>query len=441
MKQSLHESVDAPSLWAVRDLRIALPARALSVMGDTITVAVLALAVSEGGDAARLTALFMAFGAPVLLLAGVAGRLADRHDSRRVLVAGGLLQAAASLGLVLGPDLGSTAGFAVTLALVAVLQAGQAVTGPAWSALAPRIVGEELVGRAVGLQMALSGVGGLIGMAVGGLLFDAVGYHGALLVDTATFAVLVAAGWAVRARRMPLARVAHEGTSADGGLAYVRRDAVLRLLLPALLVVVLAGEGVNVVEPLLVTQVLGGSGTAFGWAGATFAAGSIAGSLLGGRFGTDARRISGSAAAILVMGLGITATGRIGSLWMLYPLGALLGCANGLVNALVSVLALNRTLESWRGRVMAVLNGAARGASMLALALGGVLGTQVGPRATFVTLGLLLLAVAPAVLVARRGLWSAPGGIRQGSGVSPEGEGELHVPGGALVEEPQGRLA
>ncbi|EWT00850.1 hypothetical protein N865_13440 [Intrasporangium oryzae NRRL B-24470] len=440
MKQTLHEST-SPSLWAVRDLRIALPARALSVMGDTITVAVLALAVSESGDASRLTALFMAFGAPILLLAGVAGRLADRYDSRRVLVAGGLLQAAASLGLVVGPDLGSTSGFAVTLALVAVLQAGQAVTGPAWSALVPRIVGDELVGRAIGLQMALSGVGGLIGMAVGGLLFDAVGYHGALLVDTATFVVLVAAGWAVRARRMPLSPAPHQTPSAGGGLAYVRRDAVLRLLLPALLVVVLAGEGVNVVEPLLVTHVLGGSGTAFGWAGAAFAAGTIAGSLLGGRFDADARRLTGASVAILVMGLGVAATGRIGSLWMLFPLGALLGCANGVVNALVSVLALGRTLESWRGRVMAVLNGAARGASILALALGGALGTQLGPRGTFITLGLLLLAVAPAVLVARRGLASAPGGIPEGPVPSPAGAGELHVAGGALVEEPQGRLA
>ena len=56
---------------------------------------------------------------------------------------------------------------------VLLLQAGQSVTAPTWGALVPRIVGDELVGKAMGLQQSLSASPVWRGAAAGGVLFDA----------------------------------------------------------------------------------------------------------------------------------------------------------------------------------------------------------------------------------------------------------------------------
>ncbi|MDN5854524.1 MAG: MFS transporter, partial [Actinomycetia bacterium] len=124
MKQILHTSV-----WALfaqhRDLRIVLPARALSMLGDQVTLVVLLLRIGERLTALHVTVLLMAFALPLFALAPLAGRIVDEHDSRRVLVAAGCVQVAASIALVLSPN------FVLTIGAVLVLQAGQAVSAPA----------------------------------------------------------------------------------------------------------------------------------------------------------------------------------------------------------------------------------------------------------------------------------------------------------------------
>ena len=159
MKQTLQTSI-----WSYRDIRLVLPARALSYAGDSVALIALMLRVSADGGPGAITALLLAFAVPTVAMIPFAGRIVDGHDSRTVLVWSGLLQAAAGIGLAFSH------GLIETLALVCVLQLGQAVAGPAWSALIPRIVGEDLVGRATGTSQALVGVATLAGSRVGGHL-------------------------------------------------------------------------------------------------------------------------------------------------------------------------------------------------------------------------------------------------------------------------------
>src|SRR4029453_6931690 len=108
---------------------------------------------------------------------GDSGRRPDRGPVRLAHRAGGRL-AAPGRGrgrYGAGAWAGRVAGLAATLALVCVLQLGQAVAGPAWGALIPRIVGDDLVGRATGTGQALSGLAMLAGSAAGGVL---VGWFG-----------------------------------------------------------------------------------------------------------------------------------------------------------------------------------------------------------------------------------------------------------------------
>src|SRR5690349_1761017 len=192
MKQALHNS---PGLWSIRDLRLVLPARAVSFFGDSLALVLLTLEIARTDRPMVMTVLLIAFSLPLFALASVAGRLVDEHDSRTLLVVAGSVQVIASLGLVWGPNLIAIIGF------VLLLQAGQSVTAPTWGAVVPRIVGDELVGKAVGLQQSLSSLAGLGGAAAAGLLYAAIGYHAAMLVDTSTFAILVVVGAMVRTRR------------------------------------------------------------------------------------------------------------------------------------------------------------------------------------------------------------------------------------------------
>ena len=64
-----------------------------------------------------------------------------------------------------------------------------------------------------------------------------------------------------------------------------------------------------------------------------------------------------------------------------------------------STLLLSRTPDFCRGRVLATVNGMVRGSSLVAMLLGGLGGTLLGPRTTFVAAGALMALVAVALLV------------------------------------------
>jgi MFS family permease len=381
MKRSLQVS----SLWAYRDMRLVLPGRAVSMAGDAIAMLALSLRVSEQGGPASMTMLWLAFSVPLVLMIPVAGRIVDGVDSRTVLVLSSLLQGAAGVGLALSH------GLPATLALVCVMQACQAVNGPAWGGLVPRIVGEELTGRAVGLQQALTGIAMLAGSGAGGMLVGWWGIRTALLADAGTFVVLALAGAAVRTRRRPepaaVRRTAGRG-GALAGLRVIAADRLLKVLVPGLWIFILAAEATNVIEVFLVTDEIGLGATGLGAVFAVQGAGGIFGAYAAGRLADD-RRVHAVVAGTLGVGLG-------GALMGLAPSAALLvagclvsGLAGGLINAGTGALVVTRAQEAVRGRVLSALNGSCRAFSVLALLLGGVAGATAGTRTTYVGCGLL----------------------------------------------------
>ena len=180
------------------------------------------LRVSADGGPGAITALLLAFAVPtVAMIPFAAGSWTA--TSRTVLVWSGLLQARRDRA-------GLSHGLVETLALVCVLQLGQAVAGPAWSALIPRIVGEDLVGRATGTSQALVGVATLAGSAVGGLLVGSSGDRGALLVDAAPSWFWPRwHGWYVT-RRCPAPGAVREKGAMSAGLRSLFGDPLLRIL-------------------------------------------------------------------------------------------------------------------------------------------------------------------------------------------------------------------
>ena len=119
---------------------------------------------------------------PSVLVAGHAGLLVDRIETRR------LLAAVSLLGAVVAAVLGFTTGTATVLALTALLGLVFAILQPAEFALVPPLAGNRIQ-EANGHVETARYVGFGLGPLLGGLLFSAGGLELAMLVDAATFVV------------------------------------------------------------------------------------------------------------------------------------------------------------------------------------------------------------------------------------------------------------
>ena len=418
MKQSLQKSAATrPSLWRHRDLRLVLPARTLSYVGDFLALFALTLRIhDQGGGAVGVAVLMAAFSLPPVLLMGVAGHVSDRFDSRRVLLASTSVEMLACVGLALVDRL------AATVALVVLLQLGQAVSNPTWGALLPRIVGDEDMGRVSALQQGLLAATGVVGATLGGLLVGGWGVSGALWVDAASFTGLLVAAACVRTRRGgaqsvagapgtdrgpadPVAQApARRRARALDGLRLMRRDRLLWVTFVWMMPFVVVLEGVNVAEVFLVRDELHASTTAFGVVQAVFGVGAVLGSWLAGRAGTDAARVRVLLAGFAGTALGIGVAGLAPSVVVLGGLFASVGVANAAANAAAGPLYAVRPPERDRGKVLAALTGVSRAASVVAMGAGALSGSLLGPRWTFVVGGVLAVLVTAAMVLQLRGV-------------------------------------
>ena len=143
-------------------------------------------------SAAAVGALAVAARAPSILLAGPAGRLADRFDRRIVGVATFALQAAAALALALLTWAGLATVWVIYL-LTAVLWSGFALGLPAMLALIPLLVPREQFSQAVTVNAAGINVARLIGPAVGGVALFLLGPAWCFALNALSFGALLAA--------------------------------------------------------------------------------------------------------------------------------------------------------------------------------------------------------------------------------------------------------
>jgi MFS family permease len=385
------------SLWRVRDLRIAVLARAVSLLGDELALVALLLRTQGAGDGAwPVVALLLAGGLPLVLLAPLVGRLVDRIDSRRLLLVSGCGQLACCLALASLPSQ------PVILALVAVLGAAEAVNSATWQALLPSISGLDRLPAALGLSQATSTVAAITAPVIAGLLTGLYGARVPLLLDAISFTGIALAALAIRTRRGSSA-----GRASDprGGWAIVRSDAMLLPLVAMLSVFILLGGMVNVIEVFLVREVMHASATWYGVLGSGWGVGVLIGALLGGRFRGQYSLLrlslaSATGLALVLVGIGVAPTAA----WAL-PAVVIGGACNGLLNLASGSLIGMRSAEAVRGRVAATVGGLASSGQVGAMLLGGLLASFLGPRQIFVLAG-LLGALVP-VGLARRLLASA----------------------------------
>jgi predicted MFS family arabinose efflux permease len=385
-------------IFRVWDVRLALPAAMVSLLGDAMAMVALTLRVHDTGAGPYAVALLLGcFSVPVVVTMGLVGHVADSVDPRLVLGAGGLVQVLACLGLA------RWNGLAATYALVVLLQTGFAFANPVWSSVLTRAVGDHHVGRLVSTQQALAAVAAPAGAALGGVLVQLRGDSVVFLLDAATYAVLLAAGLAVRTRvagnedaSAPRRDTARRSASLlpRAGLAVVRADRVVWVLVCAMLPFVVSLESMNAVEVFLARDELHASQAQFGYWQALTGVGAVVGALAAGVLRADTTRLRALVVALAAMSLAQVGSGLAPALLWLYAFGAVLGLANAVSNAALFAVFMRRTAPGDRGKALAVVNGMARTCTMLALGLGGVGASTIGPRGSFVVAGCCGVAVA-----------------------------------------------
>ena len=282
MKRMLHDYL---TIWRHRDLRLMIPARAISAFGDDMALLVLMLRVyADGRGPWSITILLLCATVPVVVLAPVAGRLVDTIPFRTLAsvaaaLAGGLLRRARVRGPVvarLRPRRRAPVGPGRRQPRLAV-------------ALVPEIAEPDEIGQAMGASQSLSTLAAVAAPAVAGVLAGMFGYGAPLLIDAATFAGLAAAALAIHATRRQSA--ADPATNAPPPAAFsLRKDALLWPLVLGVCALVLVGESTNVVEVFLLRGTLGAGTVVFGLVAAMLAVGVVAGSLFAGRNAPDGRQ-------------------------------------------------------------------------------------------------------------------------------------------------------
>lgn len=387
-------STPVRSRWT--DVYIDSAARLLAQTGMFgATTALMLLAQSSGAGGLATAGLVIATTLPLVLLSPLTGRLADRVDSRTLLIAAGLIRSAAGLALAFTTDL------PVVFALVIALSCGTAVLHPVLGALIPTMVTREDLPKASAIGQTASTLGMVLGPALAGLLVGGFGMAAAMYVNAGCALATVAAGLAIKTRRGGSAVRRTEAATQPWRLD---ADRIVWLVVIGMALVVGMVSAVNVVEVFFIRETLGASESVFGIVTGTWAAGMAVGAWVTSK---PLRRISDDRRLLRIMfvtmgGMCVLLAAMAavnGSAWWLAPLFLLGGAGNGAQNTMLAVLLGRRVPAAARGRAQATLQGWVHGLSLAGYVVAGVVLELVSPRVVIVAAGigglLIVLALLP----------------------------------------------
>lgn len=356
-----------------RDLKALLAAGLVSGIGDWILIAGLlyhVYAMTRSTVASALT-VFSAF-APQVLLGPVGGALADRWDRKLTMIVTDVLLAIGLLPLL---AVHSSAQVWIVFAVLVWEGAVQQFFTPAQQAMVPRVVPDDQLVVANGLNGQVSAISRLAGSGLGGLIAAASGIVGISLADAGSFVVSAAVLGLVRTSGA-VERAADQGRrlvalaqDLRSGLRLSTKHPVLRKLL-VFAVITSVGEGIvgTLFAPFF-RHVLYGSSQSFG----LFMAAQAIGSIVGGAVVTS---VGPRLPASRLFSYGAIGFGALDLAIFLYPLGyvavwpatvgiVLVGLPGALCAAGLLTLFQRNTEDSHRGRVFGAI-GAVDGAAVLA---------------------------------------------------------------------------
>lgn len=377
----------------IRNYRLFFWGQLVSLTGTWMqSVAMAWLVLRLGGRGAAVGAVVGLQFLPMMLLGPWAGVVADRVDKRRMLVATQVFSGVLALALTI---VTATGVVELWMVFLAALLNGFAfvLDAPTRQAFVVEMVGEAELTNAIGLNSAMFNGARVVGPAVGGVLIPVFGIWPCFLLNTVSFAAVVAGLLSMRTdelfRAAPAVRARGQVRE---GLRYVWSSAERRTLLVVLAIVGMFALNTNVALPLLARFTFDGDASTFGMLTAVMSFGSLVGAL------TAAGRAVPSPRLLVVAcaggGLALALAGVASTIELVLVALAFFGAG-----VMVFVVTTNSLLQlstdsAFRGRVMSLYSFVLLGSTPVGGPLTGWLAQQFGPRAALVVGGVGTVAAA-----------------------------------------------
>ncbi len=377
----------------VRNFRLFFVGQFISQSGTWMTmIAQTLLLLAMTGSGVMLGILAACQFGPVLIIGAWAGAIADRVDKRRLLFftqIGAMLQSLV-FGLVVLTD-NATVGRILTLA--AVQGVLTAFDNPVRRSFVTEMVPTEHVANAVSLNSAIMTGSRVVGPALAGVLIGAVGYAWCFFLDSFSYlAVLAGIAMMRKVELFPAVKSERARGQVRAGLRYVRSNQDLFVPMVMMAIIGTLAFNFSVATPLLITGALGGSQQAFTLFFSTMSFGALVVALATARRREIPR--SHLVVSAAVFGAAMVALAASPTLWMVYPIGFLVGMGSvGFMTSCNAILQL-QAAPAFRGRVLALQAMVFLGSTPIGGPIIGWAGDTLGNRAPVLIGGLACFAAA-----------------------------------------------
>lgn len=327
--------------------------------------------------------------APALLLALVAGALADSWDRRRLLIATNSLAAAASVLLTVVAFTGALTP-TMLLSLALLIGTGVALSGPAWQSIQPDLVPRQEIPAASALGGMSVNLARAVGPALAGAMLSLWGPGVVFAVNAASFVATALVLWRWETAPVRPERPERFLSAVRTGVRFVRSAPMVRRLLLRGFLFLWPGSALWALLPVAAAERLGLDSGGYGLLLGTLGVGALVGVATLPRL----RRLGTN--GLLCWSALLFAAGTLGAallpVWALLPLLLLAGTAWIMSLSTING-ALQLTLPNWvRARGLAVYLMVLSGAQALGAASWGGLGNLAGAEtALLVAAGVLVL--------------------------------------------------
>lgn len=394
------------SLDAHRNYRIYFMGQVVSLAGTWMQNIALAWLVLElSGSPLAVGGLAFARFLPFTVFGLVAGVLADRVDSRRLVMATQAAAMAVSVALA-AVTLSGTATLPIVYVLAALGGIALAFDAPGRQSLTFQLVGRSELPNAVALNTGLFNGSRIIGPAIAGVLIATAGTGACFVLNAVSFLAVLTALALIRedelhsVERDPSAKIVSGLRRAAG---FIRRDPQLRALFAVVTVVSTVGFNFHVLVPLLAAETLHVGPEGLGLLSASFGVGALVGALVAASFHVASWRvfcIGAGGFGVLALALAPVQSPLLAG-GILFAIGITFTLFTANANALVQLGAPDQL----RGRLIGIYLFAFVGLAPVGGLLAGWLAEIGGTQLAFSVAGVTsLVTVAAARTLRRRSL-------------------------------------
>ncbi|HEU5346984.1 MAG TPA: MFS transporter [Ktedonobacterales bacterium] len=325
---------------------------------------------------------------PQVVVGPIAGVFVDRWDKRRTMVIMTAIQGVIAALLIIPvtgtslPGIGATripVGWLLGVTYIAIfLQTSCAQFFlPAQLALIKDIVPEPRQDQAIEMTQAIQGLAVVIGPPVAAALVFGLGTQWALLLNAVSFGLCFWAAVAIisppSASSLEHWEAGHFSREFVAGVSYVIHHNVLRTVLIAEILTWLGFGALQSLGYFFITDDLHAPPSSYGWFGADFGLGAIAGGVLVAIFGRKIGLVRILWIALVTSGVFVVIMSHLTDFGLALVAAFLFGVAATAILISAGPLAIDVTEKEFVGRVTAVLNPVGRFAAMISVIMAGAL--------------------------------------------------------------------